>query len=149
MARHREEYFKLYDYRGGRSVVQRCRGEGGWSGNDGSGPGEVRGISGCIPEALLSDSSAADGKPVPLDFISFHPKGNPETVDGHVRMGLANELRAAKRVSSIVAKYPQLKRLPIMLSEADPEGCAACSMKTNPANAYRNGPLYAPIQRPR
>jgi xylan 1,4-beta-xylosidase len=33
--------------------------------------------------------------------------------------------------------------LPIILSEADPEGCAACSMKMNPANAYRNGPLYA------
>jgi xylan 1,4-beta-xylosidase len=42
-----------------------------------------------------------------------------------------------------VAKYPEFKKLPIILSEADPEGCAACSMKTNPANAYRNGPLYA------
>jgi len=30
----------------------------------------------------------------------------------------------------------------VILSEADPEGCAACSMKTNPANAYRNGALY-------
>jgi xylan 1,4-beta-xylosidase len=28
------------------------------------------------------------------------------------------------------------------LSEADPEGCAACSAKENPANAYRNGPVY-------
>jgi xylan 1,4-beta-xylosidase len=32
--------------------------------------------------------------------------------------------------------------LPIILSEADPEGCAACSAKENPANAYRNGPVY-------
>jgi xylan 1,4-beta-xylosidase len=32
--------------------------------------------------------------------------------------------------------------VPIILSEADPEGCAACSMKVNPANAYRNGTLY-------
>jgi xylan 1,4-beta-xylosidase len=36
-----------------------------------------------------------------------------------------------------------LIHLPIILGEADPEGCAACSMKVNPANAYRNGPLYA------
>src|ERR1700749_372765 len=43
----------------------------------------------------------------------------------------------------IVANYDRFKHLPIILSEADPEGCAACSMKTNPANAYRNGPLYA------
>src|ERR1700749_3809320 len=43
----------------------------------------------------------------------------------------------------IVANYDRFRQLPIILSEADPEGCAACSMKTNPANAYRNGPLYA------
>ncbi len=58
-------------------------------------------------------------------------------------MGIADELRAAQTGFEIVAKYPRFKRLPIILSEADPEGCAACSMKTNPANAYRNGPLYA------
>jgi xylan 1,4-beta-xylosidase len=30
-----------------------------------------------------------------------------------------------------------------VLGESDPEGCAACSAKTNPQNSYRNGPLYA------
>ena len=39
-------------------------------------------------------------------------------------------------------KYPKLRGLPIVLSEADPEGCAACSSKVNPANNYRNGTLY-------
>src|SRR3569833_986356 len=58
-------------------------------------------------------------------------------------MGIAAELKAAKAGFEIVAKYAQLRKLPIVLSEADPEGCAACSMKVNPANAYRNGPLYA------
>jgi xylan 1,4-beta-xylosidase len=91
----------------------------------------------------LKDRSAADGRSIPLDFISFHPKGKPEVIDGHVRMGLADELRAAQKGFEIVAKDADMKRLPIILSEADPEGCAACSMKTNPANAYRNGPLYA------
>ena len=41
----------------------------------------------------------------------------------------------------------EVRRLPIILSEADPEGCAACSMKVNPANAYRNGTLYPAIRR--
>ena len=41
----------------------------------------------------------------------------------------------------IVARHG-MNKLPIILSEADPEGCAACSMKVNPANAYRNGTLY-------
>jgi xylan 1,4-beta-xylosidase len=89
-----------------------------------------------------NDKSAADGKPIPLDFISFHPKGRPTVVDGHVRMGLSNELKAAGEGFRIVAKYPKYIHLPIILSEADPEGCAACSMKVNPSNAYRNGPLY-------
>ena len=39
-------------------------------------------------------------------------------------------------------RAPRMGKLPIILSEADPEGCAACSMKVNPANAYRNGTLY-------
>jgi xylan 1,4-beta-xylosidase len=51
-------------------------------------------------------------------------------------------LKAAGEGFRIVAKYPKYIHLPIILSEADPEGCAACSMKVNPANAYRNGPLY-------
>jgi xylan 1,4-beta-xylosidase len=51
-------------------------------------------------------------------------------------------LKAAGNGFRIVAQYPQFRGLPIILSEADPEGCAACSAKVNPANAYRNGPLY-------
>ncbi len=63
-------------------------------------------------------------------------------VDGHVRMSLGTELVNTSEGFRIVAKYPQFIKLPIILSEADPEGCAACSAKVNPANAYRNGPLY-------
>ncbi len=94
-------------------------------------------------EHCLHGKSVADGQPVPLDFISFHPKGRPTLVDGHVRMGLSNELQAAEAGFRIVASHPEARNLPIILSEADPEGCAACSAKENPANAYRNGPLYA------
>jgi xylan 1,4-beta-xylosidase len=31
----------------------------------------------------------------------------------------------------------------VIIGESDPEGCAACGMRTNPENAYRNGTLYA------
>ena len=57
-------------------------------------------------------------------------------------MGLDQELNDADKGFEIVAKYPKFSHLPIILSEADPEGCAACSLKVNPANAYRNGTLY-------
>ncbi|HEY1576315.1 MAG TPA: beta-xylosidase [Terracidiphilus sp.] len=137
------EYFELYDYAAGgvRAALPEAKVGGPASTGPGS-PKSVDFLNGFL-QHCLNDKSAADSKAVPLDFISFHPKGRPEVIDGHVRMGLADELRAAKTGFDIVAKYPRFAHLPIILSEADPEGCAACSMKTNPANAYRNGPLYA------
>ena len=137
-----EEYFKLYDYSvaGVRAALPNAIVGGPAS----TGPASEK-ASAFLDNFLkhcLNDKSAANGKPIPLDFISFHPKGRPTVVDGHVRMGLANELKAAGEGFRIVAKYPKFIHLPIILSEADPEGCAACSMKVNPANAYRNGPLY-------
>jgi len=137
-----EEYYKLYDYSvaGVRSALPNAIVGGPAS----TGPASEK-ASAFLDNFLkhcLNDKSAANGKPIPLDFISFHPKGRPTVVDGHVRMGLSNELKAAGEGFRIVAKYPKYIHLPIILSEADPEGCAACSMKVNPANAYRNGPLY-------
>ncbi len=78
---------------------------------------------------------------VPLDFISFHAKGQPQIQGGEVVMGLAKELNDVDKGFEIVARH-KMNKLPIILSEADPEGCAACSMKVNPANGYRNGTLY-------
>jgi xylan 1,4-beta-xylosidase len=57
-------------------------------------------------------------------------------------MGIAHELADADRGFALVAQYPRFSNLPIILSEADPEGCAACSSRVNPANNYRNGTLY-------
>jgi xylan 1,4-beta-xylosidase len=137
------EYFKLYDYAvaGVRAALPGAIVGGPAS----TGPAGAK--AGAFLKSFLDhcahDKSAADGKAIPLDFISFHPKGRPAFVDGHVRMGLANELQSAQAGFEIVASYAQFRHLPIILSEADPEGCAACSMRENPANSYRNGPLYA------
>jgi xylan 1,4-beta-xylosidase len=137
------EYFKLYDYAvaGVRAALPNAKVGGPAS----TGPSGARAAAflDSFLRHCLNDKSAANGKPVPLDFISFHPKGRPTLLDGRVQMGIANELRAADAGFRIVAKYPRLRHVPIVLSEADPEGCAACSMRENPANAYRNGPLYA------
>jgi xylan 1,4-beta-xylosidase len=42
----------------------------------------------------------------------------------------------------IVHAFAKFRDLPIVLSESDPEGCAACSARVYPPNAYRNGTLY-------
>jgi xylan 1,4-beta-xylosidase len=138
-----EEYFKLYDYAvaGVRAALPDAK--VGGPATTGPASEKAEKFLDDFLKHCLNEKSAADGKSIPLDFISFHPKGRPTVVDGHVRMGLSNELRASEAGFKIVAKYAPFSHLPIILSEADPEGCAACSMKINPANAYRNGPLYA------
>ena len=78
----------------------------------------------------------------PLDFITYHAKGQPKVVDGHVRMGLDRNLVDVQRGLEIISQFPQFRKLPIVLSESDPEGCAACSARVYPQNAYRNGTLY-------
>jgi xylan 1,4-beta-xylosidase len=136
------EYFRLYDFAvaGVRAALPGAM-VGGPASTGPANPKAAAFLDSFL-QHCLHDKSAADGKPIPLSFISFHPKGRPTVVDGHVQMGIAAELKSAQRGFEIVTKYPQLVHLPVILSEADPEGCAACSMKVNPANAYRNGPLY-------
>ncbi|MDQ2664912.1 MAG: beta-xylosidase [Gemmatimonadota bacterium] len=86
--------------------------------------------------------SAAAGQPTPQkpNFLSFHPKGSPTTVDGHVRMGIATQLQVTDRNFATIASNPEAKKLPIILGESDPEGCAACQ---GAALAYRNGTMYS------
>ncbi len=143
-----KEYLKLYDYSvaGVLKALPKARVGGPGS----TGPGGERAIT-FLTNFLnhcADDRNAATGDPIQLDFISFHPKGSPRLIPatadepGHVRMGISNELNAAANGFRTVAASPKYHNLPIILSEADPEGCAACSAKENPANAYRNGPLY-------
>jgi xylan 1,4-beta-xylosidase len=81
-------------------------------------------------------------KKSPLDFITYHAKGQPRVVGDHVQMGLGSEMNDVARGMEVIHQFPQYAGLPIILSEADPEGCAACSARVYPHNAYRNGTLY-------
>jgi xylan 1,4-beta-xylosidase len=57
-------------------------------------------------------------------------------------MGIAKNAEDVDKGYQIVAGFPKFRNLPIVLSESDPEGCAACSARVYPQNAYRNGTLY-------
>ncbi len=137
-----EEYYKLYDYAvaGVRTALPGARVGGPAS----TSPGNPKANSFLTNflEHVNSGKSAANGRAVPIDFISFHAKGRPSIKDGKVTMGINRELADADKGFELIAKYPKFIHLPIIISEADPEGCAACSSKVNPANNYRNGLLY-------
>jgi len=137
-----ENYYKLYDYAvaGVRAALPNAMVGGPAS----TGPGNAKAATFLdnFLKHVDSGKSAATGKAVPMDFISFHAKGRPTVINGHVRMGFDKELNDVDKGFAIITKYPKLAHLPIILSEADPEGCAACSSKVNPSNNYRNGTLY-------
>jgi len=84
------EYFKLYDYAvaGVRAALPTAKVGGPAS----TGPNTPK--AGAFLDNFLKhclkDKSAATGSLIPLDFISFHPKGRPTFVNGHVQMGIIN-----------------------------------------------------------
>jgi xylan 1,4-beta-xylosidase len=76
-----------------------------------------------------------------LDMVSFHAKGGVALIDDHVQMDLGNQLRLHELGFGIVAAS-EFASTPIVISEADPDGCAACPVSTAPHHAYRNSSAY-------
>jgi xylan 1,4-beta-xylosidase len=139
-----EEYQKLYDY--AADGLKRALPTARIGGPHVTGPNGARtqGILQAFLEHCLRGTNYATGKiGSPLDYIGFHAKGAPRFLDGHVRMGVSNQLRAIANGFRIVSSFPELRETPIIIGESDPEGCAACGVQTNPENAYRNGTVYS------
>jgi len=138
-----EEYDKLYDY--AVDGVKRALPTAKVGGPATTGPGSQKAakfLQQFLEHCASGRNSATGALGAPLDFITYHAKGRPEDAGSHIRMGIAKEVEDVRRGFEIVRSFPQLKDLPIILSEADPEGCAACSSRVYPQNAYRNGTLY-------
>lgn len=139
-----EEYCKLYDYTA--DAAKRALPTIKMGGPETTGPSwnKAADFLKTFLTHCVSGKNYVTGKVgSPLDFITFHAKGAPKIVDGHVQMNMGTQLRDISEGFRIVASYPTLKHLPIIIGESDPEGCAACGMKTNPSNAYRNGTMYS------
>jgi len=139
-----DEFFKLYDYTA--DAVKRALPTAKIGGIN------IAGTAGSTAQQWLqafmkhcfSDTNYVTKKVgSPVDMILFHAKGSPKVVDDHVQMNMARQLTDINAGFKFVASYPQLRNLPVVIGESDPEGCAACGMKTNPANAYRNGTMYS------
>lgn len=138
-----EEYDKLYDYTA--AAVKRALPNARVGGPASTGPANDKAaafLKQFLEHCSSGKNEVTGNAGAPLDFISFHAKGRPEVVENHVRMGLSQELKDVSRGFAIVRSFLKFQNLPIVLSEADPEGCAACSARVYPPNAYRNGTLY-------
>jgi xylan 1,4-beta-xylosidase len=139
-----EEYFKLYDFTA--DAVKRGLSTARIGGPHVTGPNGARTqqfLRNFIEHCLRGTNAATGKTGTPLDYVGFHAKGAPTVVEGHVRMGIGNQLRAISNGFQIVASFPELSKTPIIIGESDPEGCAACSSRMHPQNAYRNGTTYS------
>lgn len=134
----RAEFFRLHDY--AIAGVRRALPTAAVGGPDvAGGPGGT--FLREFLEHCLHGTNAATGRTgTPLDFISFHAKGAPRFVDGHVRMGIANQLHDIDAAFAVIADFPELKKKPIVIGESDPDGCAACQ---GPQLGYRNTTMYS------
>jgi len=132
-----EEFRKLHDY--AVAGVRRALPTARVGGPDSAGSGG-QWMRDFLEHQLRGRNFATGQIGTPIDFISFHAKGRPVYVDGHVRMGIASQLAAVDEGFRIVASYPELKSKPIVIGESDPEGCAACQ---GPQLQYRNSTMYS------
>jgi len=139
-----EEYFKMYDFAswalkkacpdaligGPHTTSPRDKNAAAW-------------LKSFIDHCINGKNFKTGEKGSPLDYIGFHAKGSPKIVDGHVQMNINLQLQDISNGFEIVSSFPEIRNLPVIIGESDPEGCAACSMTRTPSNSYRNGTLYS------
>jgi len=132
-----EEFYKLHDFAiaGVRRALPGARVGGPDSAGDGGAFTE-----GFLDHITTGTNYATGGTGTPVDFLAFHAKGAPTVVDGHVRMGIREQLVTIDKGFRMIAARPALRARPIVIGESDPEGCAACQ---GPRLGYRNGTMYS------
>ena len=139
-----EEYCKLYDY--AADGLKRACGECVIGGPHSTSPRSDKAykfLTDFIEHCLRGKNYATGKSGSPLQYIGFHAKGSPEFTNGHIRMNMGVQLKDVQRAFEAVNSFPELKDIPIIIGECDPEGCAACSEKRDPKYGYRNGTMYS------
>jgi xylan 1,4-beta-xylosidase len=139
-----EEYCKLYDFAadGLKRACPECT-IGGPHTTSPRSDKAYKYLTDFIEHCLRGKNYATGKTGTPLQYIGFHAKGSPEFVDGHIRMNMGAQLKDIQRGFEAVNSFPDLKTVPIIVGECDPEGCAACSEKRDPKYGYRNGTMYS------
>jgi len=139
-----QEYFTLYDYT--VDAVKKAYPPAKVGGPTTTGPRWDKAadfLKEFLQHCVDGENYATGKRGAPIDYITFHAKGAPAVVNNNVQMNMAVQLQDVAKGFEIINTFPSLKRVPVIIGEFDPEGCAACSAQFNPQNAYRNGTMYS------
>ena len=135
-----QEFCKMYDYAADGLIKALPTAKIGGCNITGGGS---KFLSAFIRHCLYETNYATGKKGSPLQMILYHAKGQPRVVNGRVVMNVGTQMRNIRDAMKTINEFPELKYIPQVIGESDPEGCAACGMSTNPENAYRNGIMYS------
>ncbi|PKQ45154.1 GH39 family glycosyl hydrolase [Confluentibacter flavum] len=139
-----EEYCKMYDYAadGLKKACPECT-IGGPHTTSPRNEKAYTYLTNFIEHCLRGKNYATGNIGTPLQYIGFHAKGSPEFVGDHIQMNMGVQLKDIQKAFEAVNSFPELKNIPIIIGECDPEGCAACSETREPKYGYRNGTMYS------
>jgi xylan 1,4-beta-xylosidase len=132
-----EEFYKLHDY--AVQAVRRALPTARVGGADAAGYGG-KFMEDFLAHCARGRNYATGAAGTPTDFVSFHAKGAPSFVDGHVRLGISAQLAEISRGFAMISGMPEFRNKPIIIGESDPDGCAAC---LGPQLGYRTGTMYS------
>jgi xylan 1,4-beta-xylosidase len=139
-----DEYCKLYDYT--VNAVRRALPAARVGGPASTGPSNDKAadfLHRFLEHCARGHNYVTGMNGAPLDFVSFHAKGKAKLLEGNPELNIGANLSDIDHGFAIVEKFSALGELPVVLSESDPEGCAACGAMSHPENVYRLTSQYA------
>jgi len=138
-----DEYCKLYDYAsdGLKKACSECT-IGGPHTTSPRGDKGYNYLTKFI-EHCLHGTNYANGKTgSPLGYNLLVGKSSP-SINFRLYSSCVHKVLVLQLNLQAVNSFPELKNIPVIIGECDPEGCAACSEKREPRYAYRNGTVYS------
>ena len=90
-----------------------------------TGPGSAKAaafLKQFLEHCARGDNAATGKRGAPLDFITYHAKGSPKVVEGHVQMGLNKEMVDVQRGLELINEFPQFRALAHRAQRGRPGG---------------------------
>jgi xylan 1,4-beta-xylosidase len=142
-----EEYCRLYDYTvaGLVSVLPQAK-VGGPGTTSPANPQAGDFLRRFLRHCIEGENAVTGLRGTRLDYISFHTKGGGYGREPNAPKKTPTLRELVRHVDAglaIIAEFPSLCGHEVILSECDPDGWAAGSIRENPNLAYRNSEYYA------